>query len=234
MPRTSDDFQVFSARRGRVRRQPQALLPFCEELWNRVLVGSAGGALGPPRRLAMAGISEGAGTTTIAVALCHYLARSLGLQVLLVEADLRAPSLQRLGLAPARSPGLHGVLRGQCDFAEAVLRVEPLGFHVLPAGAAVLNPTAVVGEDTLGELWQRLGTSFDVVVVDCPPLNAAPEDRVLVGDAEATVLVLRSGRTLPEQAAYWLGRIGEYGGTVGAVCLNFVRSGLPSVLRSLF
>ena len=44
---------------------------------------------------------------------------------------------------------------------------------------------------------------------------------------------LKSGRIQPSQAAFWLGKVQEYGGKVGALCLNGVRFGLPSFLRNL-
>jgi MinD-like ATPase involved in chromosome partitioning or flagellar assembly len=232
--RTSVDFQVFSARDGKARRHPKMLLPFSEELWNRVLTTSALSHLGHPRRVAVAGVHEGDGSSTIAAALCYYLARGLSLQVCLVEVDLRSPWLQRAGLAPVGSLGLRGVVKGQCEPTEVIVRVEPLGFHVLPAGEPLINPTSLLSEESVAELYQKLGNLFDVLVFDSPALNAAPENRVVVAAAESTIVVLKSGRTLPEQAAYWLGKVSEYGGTVGAVCLNGVRSGLPSFLRSLF
>lgn len=207
------------------RLQPQA-----EELWNRVHAAVPQALDQDCSVFTVAGLVDGCGASTTAASLAAYAAQEAGQRVLLVEADLRRPSLYDLGLCP-RSPGLAGVLRGEAQLRNVVFDLSRVGFHVLPAGKAVASPSTQVNAAKLQDFLESVSPFFDTVIFDSPPLTSAPETRYLVGAADATVPVLRSGRVLPEQAAYWIAKIGEYRGRVGAVCLAGVETVLPTRLR---
>ncbi|MEM7204672.1 MAG: hypothetical protein AAF628_30725 [Planctomycetota bacterium] len=208
-----------------------ALLPHAEALWSRVQFTEAPRTHGSTRVCAVTGILEGDGASTTAAALAYYLAHGLGVRTLLVEADLRNPSLRRLGVVP-RCPGLAGTLQREVRLRHVVFELPRVGFFVLPAGRALPSPTSLVNQGLISRMLSALGPHFEAIVLDCPPLNMAPEARFLIGPADTTIPVLRSGRVLPENAAYWFGKVTEYGGSIGAVCLNGVESVLPTKLRS--
>jgi len=227
-------FQLFTCRNSRMIRNLGWLLPFSEDLWNRVVIsvsGAAGSA--QPRRISVVGVHEGDGASTVTYGLAHYLCETLGYRTCVLEADLRAPASQREGLAPTGSIGLKGFLSGECGVDEVIFHVDPLDFHILPSGPPILSPTALINDRSVQTTLQTLETMFDVVLVDSPALNNGPENRAIFGAVEASVLVLKSGRIEASQAAYWLGKVQDYGGKIGAICLNGVRFGLPSFLRKL-
>ncbi len=232
-PREGSPFLSWPRPNDEWERSLKSLVPYCEELWNRVQLADPRPAHGSIRIFTVAGLVEGDGASTTATGLSYYLANSLGARVLLVEADLRAPYLRSMGLVP-RGPGLAGVLQRQVKLKYVVFELPRVGFHVLPAGATVASPTAHINPSKLGRLLHGVESHFDVVLFDSPPLTLAPEARHLVAISDATIPVLRSGRALPEQAAYWLAKIPEYGGRVGAVCLNGVEAVLPTSVRGLF
>ena len=226
-------FQLFTCRNSKLIRNLGWLLPFSEDLWNRIVTSSAGEESAHPRRLSVVGVHEGDGASTVAYGLAHYLRETLGYRTCVLEADLRAPVSQIEGLAPNGSIGLKGFLSGECGIDEVIFHVDPLGFHILPSGPTIGSPTALINEKSLQSTLQALESLFDVVIVDSPALNNGPENRAILQAVEASVLVLKSGRTQPAQAAFWLGKVHEYGGKVGAVCLNGVKFGLPAFLRNL-
>jgi MinD-like ATPase involved in chromosome partitioning or flagellar assembly len=232
---TQADVQFLSWPRPNERWEEslRALLPHSEELWNRVQLADVAPARPHCRVYAVAGLLEGDGASTAAAALAHYLAQELGARVLLVEADLRTPALRRLGLVP-RCPGFVGLLQRQARLRHVVFELTRVGFHALPAGATLPSPSALIDPTNLSRFVRLAEPYFDVVLLDSPPLTLAPEARHLIARADATIPVLRSGRALPEQVAYWIAKIPEYGGTVGAVCLNAVEAVLPARLRALF
>ena len=198
-----------------------------EELWSRLcqLVGRG------PRRIAVVGMQPGDGVTTTSVGLCHFLGKRMGLRPVLVEANLRAPSAQAAGLGPLGSVGLHGYWTKRSELEDVVFALDPLAFHLVPAGEAAASPLALVDAGNLSKTSLVLGSHFDLVVYDAPALHTSPEAFKVLAHCEATILVLRSGRVSPEIAAHWLARIEAEGGRVGAVCVNDVRAGLPTWLR---
>lgn len=229
-------FQLFTCRNSKLIRNLGWLLPFSEDLWNRVVTSTTAGdaaSTSYPRRVSVVGVYEGDGASTVTYGLAHYLSETLGYRTCVLEADLRAPSSQAAGLAPTGSIGLKGLLAGECGAEEVIFHIDPLGFHVLPSGPTIISPTALINERSLQSTLQILDTLFDVVLVDSPALNNGPENRAILGVVDASVLVLKSGRISPAQSAYWLGKVHEFGGKVGALCLNGVRFGLPSFLRNL-
>lgn len=213
-------------------RDIKRLQPYAEELWNRVQAAWPENATKECQVYTVAGLLDGDGASTTAASLAYYMAQEMGQRVLLVEADLRRPCLQELDLCP-RSPGLAGVMQRESRLKNVIFDVARLGFHVLPAGKQVSSPTTHINIAKLRGLLSSVAPFFDTVLLDAPPFTMAPETRYLVAVSDATIPVLRSGRTVPEQAAYWIAKIAEYRGRVGAVCLSGVETVLPTKVRSL-
>lgn len=214
------------------QRDVERLQPSAEELWNRVHAAVPEAMVAPCRVFTVAGLFDGDGASTTAASLAYYAAQEAKQRVLLVEADLRRPKLHSLGLVP-RCLGLAGVLQREAQLKNAVFELGSVGFYVLPAGKPVPSPSVHLNAAKLGAFLTSVQAFFDTIVIDAPPFTIAPETRCLVAAADATIPVLRSGRVLPEHAAYWIAKIGEYRGRVGAVCLSAVNTPLPTRLRAL-
>jgi Mrp family chromosome partitioning ATPase len=208
------------------------LQPYAEELWNRIHASVPETAGRKCRVITVSGLLPEDGASTTAAALAHYAANEVGHRVLLVEANLRHRQLHDLGLCP-RCPGFAGVLQQQTKLKNVVFELPQVGFHILPAGREVASPSTHVNPGKLREFLAEVEPLFDTIVFDGPPFTTAPETRYLVASSDATVPVIRSGRALPEQAAYWIAKIGEYRGRVGAVCLSAVDTVLPTRVRAL-
>ena len=76
-------------------------------------------------------------------------------RILLIDCDLRSPSLHRL-FKTKGLPGLSEVLAGMIPFEEAVIPLKLEGLHVLPAGTIPPNPAELLGSDAMGTLLQDL------------------------------------------------------------------------------
>jgi capsular exopolysaccharide synthesis family protein len=133
----------------------------------------------------------GEGKTTLATQLAGRCANA-GLNTLLVDADLRKPSLGQL-LEVSDSPGLCEVLAGDLEAEAALVPIGRAGgFHLLPAGAGH-DPSRILQGDRLGELIGRLRALYDVVIIDVPPILPVP-DALLVGHwVDGAVLAVRHG-----------------------------------------
>src|SRR5262249_58768223 len=117
--------------------------------------------------------TKGEGKSITSANLALTMAQELHRHVVLVEADLRKPSLQHLfGLPPG--PGLADYLAGAADL-DSVMRVLP-DYHltVLPAGNAPANPAELLGSTSMRRLLDPLRTRFDRVILDSPPIPPPP------------------------------------------------------------
>ena len=136
---------------------------------------------------------EGKSTTSINCAL--VLAQKKGVRVLLIDADLRRPSIHKtLGMGP-RS-GLSNVLTGSTSLEQAI---TPTSIHpnlfVLPAGTSPPDPAELLGSQNMRDMLNQLRLQYDHIVVDTPPSLSVTDAVVLSPAADAVVLVIRSNQT---------------------------------------
>lgn len=137
----------------------------------------------------------GEGKSTVAINLARACAM-YGDRVLLIDADLRRPAVaERLALAP--SPGLIGVVRGQCEFQGAILRDQATNLHVMAGTSAASGPDAmtVLASRDLARLIGDVRAIYDLVLIDASPLLPVADSRFLVNQADAVVLVVASEKT---------------------------------------
>jgi capsular exopolysaccharide synthesis family protein len=144
----------------------------------------------PLRCFGVISAMAGEGKTTVAVGLAAALARQAGRRVLLIEGDLRKPSLERyLGLSPER--GVGEWLEGS-DEPLLLRRLVPPGFVLLSAGQAALDRPELLASRRMAGLLEAARRSFNVVLVDCPPI-APVADSVLLQDLlDGFLFVVRS------------------------------------------
>lgn len=145
------------------------------------------------KTLLITGPAAGEGKSTVSLNLAAALAEKKNQHVLLLEGDLRSPSLAReLGLK--LPSGLTQCARNDGGLMSAIWRIEPLGFYLLPAGKAVDNPTDLLTSEWFSEVIAKLVASFDWIVIDAPALPVV-DALSLKRYADASVIVARAGRT---------------------------------------
>jgi capsular exopolysaccharide synthesis family protein len=142
-------------------------------------------------------ISEEGKTTT----LCNLgiaIAQS-GSRIVLVEGDLRRPKVaDYLGLEGG--VGLTSVLTGRVELGQAI---QPWGgvFDVLASGPIPPNPSELVASRQMANLLAELGTRYDMVLVDAPPLVPVTDAAALGTACDGALLVVRHGRAARNQIA---------------------------------
>jgi len=151
--------------------------------------------LGSPPKIIMVTSAlpqEGKSTTSIN---CAVVLAQKGVRVLLIDADLRRPSIHKtLGMGP-RS-GLSNVLTGSTTLEQAITRSQIVpNLFVLPAGTPPPNPAELLASSEMLGVLTKLRDQYDHIVVDTPPSLSVTDAVVLSQRADAVVLVIRSGKT---------------------------------------
>jgi capsular exopolysaccharide synthesis family protein len=137
---------------------------------------------------------KGEGKSVTSANLALTMAQELHRKVVIVEADLRKPSLQHLfGLPPG--PGLTDYLAGATDL-DSVMRFLPeYQLTVITAGTSPANPAELLGSTAMRRMLDQLRTRFDRVILDTPPVLPLADVAVLAPMVDGALLVVRAGVT---------------------------------------
>src|SRR6202051_2913382 len=148
----------------------------------------------PPKVIMVTSARPQEGKTTTSINTAIVLAQK-GVRVLLVDADLRRPSVHRaLGMG-ARS-GLSNVLTGSATLQQTITTSPILpNLLIIPAGTPPPNPAELLASSNMRDLIAELRQQFDHIVIDTPPTLSVTDAVVLSPRADATILVIRSGHT---------------------------------------
>jgi capsular exopolysaccharide synthesis family protein len=142
-----------------------------------------------------------------------------GKRVILVDADLRRPKLaEYLGMEGA--VGLTNVLAGQVGIGDALQPWGGSGLWVLPSGYVPPNPTELLASRNMADLLTALGSGFDVIIIDTPPLLPVTDAAVMATVADGCLLVSRHGKTTVPQATAAAGALAAVGAQLHGCVLN--------------
>jgi polysaccharide biosynthesis transport protein len=144
-------------------------------------------------------------------------------RVLLIETDLRRPTLSQL-LEIRPQPGLCEVVASSATADQAVHRVPGTRLSVLAAGGlGHRNPADVLASGILRDLLSTARSSFDRIVLDAPPAAAVADALVLAPLADAVVVVARCGKVRTKDLVDTLERLRRAGARIAGVVLNRAR-----------
>jgi polysaccharide biosynthesis transport protein len=173
---------------------------------------------GAPRTLVVTSALAGEGKSTAAVNLAGQFAR-LGLRVLLIDADLRKPTLHRF-LNCASSRGLSQyLLDGERPPEVFQVSAQP-NLTLLPGGPLPPNPAELLAGARMASLLAVAAERFDLVIVDAPPVGGLADAPLLASMSIATLLVVEADRTHRRAVAAGLKRLSLARAEVVGVVFN--------------
>jgi capsular exopolysaccharide synthesis family protein len=191
------------------------------------------------RTLMVVSAAPGDGKTTIARHLAVAAAK-MGSRVLILEADLRRPTLaQQLGITAGR--GLSDVLIGAVSLSEATQTIDldspardgskAHAFDVLVAGAALPpNPAELIESHAMEALLDQAKSMYELIVIDTPPLTAVSDAFPLLKKVDGVVVVGRVGRNRRDVAE----RLHETLAGAGAPLLGVIANGFKAGRRGSY
>ena len=174
----------------------------------------------PPGSLLITSTQPGEGKTTVATNLAISLAQ-LGQRVLLVDADLRFPSLEKL-FCIRENLGLVSYLTGQEDWRTAVCPSGSPGLDLLPCGPVPPNPAELLSSKSMGAFLGSAKSEYAFVILDSSPLLMLADSRILASLVDGVLLVAKSGATPREQIRQSQSGIRSAGANLIGVVLNNV------------
>jgi len=174
--------------------------PRASEQYNKLAISLIAGAVERPlKRLMIASAQNGEGRTCVTLNLACALAHAKQ-RVLVVDTDLNRPSTLRL-LGIEAEVGLAEAVANALPSGAASVKVQPYGFSVLPTRARVENPAELLASPHFRDMIQAASLDYDFILFDSSPLSGVADSNLLVRHTDATLLVIRAGKTSSMQMA---------------------------------
>jgi capsular exopolysaccharide synthesis family protein len=171
-----------------------------------------------PKIILITSSAPNEGKSTTAVGLARSFA-DMGKKVLLVDGDLRRPSLRNL-VGDIEGPGLSDALAGSSKEFNVIVRNDDHGFNIIGAGQSPSNPVAVLSNDRMGSVLRQLANEHDIVIIDGPPILGLADAVLLGRSVTAILLVAEANSTNLSQLEMAMSRLGM-GKVVGGIITKF-------------
>ncbi|WP_438448541.1 CpsD/CapB family tyrosine-protein kinase [Gorillibacterium sp. sgz5001074] len=139
---------------------------------------------------------EGKSTTTANLALAYVQA---GKRVLLIDADLRKPTIHKIFNRTNRV-GLTSLLAGNRQIQELPMDSYIDNLDILTSGPIPPNPSELLASKKMKALLEELRNMYDMIIIDTPPAIAVTDANLLASHCDGVVLVIDSGKVKREQA----------------------------------
>ncbi len=195
-----------------------------------VLLSAAGA---PPRTILFTSGQPGEGKTTTAINTAISLAQ-LGSSVLLIDADLRRPTVHRV-FKMNQSYGLSTFLSRQVDIDPLLHKLWVPNLSVLPCGPIPPNPAELISSKRMEVLLRTLSERYDHILIDSPPLINVTDPVILSTMVDGVILVVQAGRSTRDVVRRARQELTSVGAKVFGVVLNNLdikREGYDSYLST--
>ena len=149
------------------------------------------------KTLVITSAAPNAGKSTVSANLAVTFAMQ-GLKVLLVECDLRRPSVHK-SFHVSNIKGLTNLLTDtEARIEDNLVASEQENLSLLLSGPLPPNPAELLGSNRMGQLQAELENHFDLIIFDTPPLLGFTDGQIMAGRSDGTIFVIRHGVALKE------------------------------------
>lgn len=176
------------------------------------------GMNGAHRILMVTSSLPGEGKSTVAANLAYAFGQME--RVLLIDADLRRPTLAKNFKFPVGTPGLANLIAGTAKTDDCIKTIE--GIDMMCAGAVPPNPLELLSSERFAKLIEQLKSRYDRVIIDSPPIQAVSDATILATHADAQIYVIKSEATPIPLAQKGVGQLLQTNSPVTGVVLNQV------------
>ena len=166
----------------------------------------------------VSGSEPGAGKSTTCSNLAVLMAQT-GSQVLLIDADLRKPTMHRV-FHVNRQDGLTRLLLNMGDVENSIIKEVAPHLDLLPSGPIPPNPSELLGSVRMARLLHKLSEKYEYIFIDTPPINVVTDGLILSSRAAGTVLVARQNSTTYDELSEAVEKIKNVNGNLLGVVIN--------------
>ena len=178
----------------------------------------------PPKVMLITSVLPNAGKSTISTNFSLSLLPEAA-KVLLIDTDLRKPSLHRLVGDGDNDLGLSSFLTGTAAPADIIKETEFDKLHFISSGPIPPNPAELLASKRMREFIQEVGRDYDYVIVDAPPFHGFAEILILSNMVDGVILVAEMNVTPREGISYFRKAVTNVGGRILGVLINKVEQG---------
>ena len=146
------------------------------------------------RTIAITSPSKGDGKSLTAANLALTMGQEFQQRVLLIDADLRRPTVHRL-FGVNDGPGLADVLMGIADIDQALISIPEHHLTVLPAGVPPGHPAELLGSAAMRRTLDALRTRYDRILIDMPPVAPLADLHIVAPQVDGVLMIVRAGIT---------------------------------------
>ena len=162
----------------------------------------------------------GEGKTTTAINLAFSLAQVE--KTILIDADMRRPSVCKRFNIPLYHPGLTNMITGTEQFTDCIYHDEKSGLTVMPCGQLPSNPLELLLSPKFADVLAQLKDNYDRIIIDTPPLQAVSDSLVIAQQSDAVIYVVKSDDTGIRAVKNGIGRLINLNVNIAGVVLNKV------------
>ncbi|HAU28769.1 MAG TPA: hypothetical protein DCW68_01480 [Rhodospirillaceae bacterium] len=174
----------------------------------------------PAKIVAITSTTPQEGKTSFASSLACVTAMS-GSRAILIDCDMRRPAVHK-SMHTENRDGLVELLLGEKQFSDIIQKDEKSGLHFITAGKSVPNPADLLASQHMRNLLRALSQQYDLVVLDCPPVLAVADPRVITLFADKTIFITRWAETNREVVAMAIRQLKDAGTNIAGIALSRV------------
>lgn len=142
-------------------------------------------------------------------------------KTLLIDLDLRKPTVHKIFPECYSSYGLTGLLQDIVKVEEAIVSADVPNLSVLPVGIVPTDPAALINSAKMTALFNELYSEYDRIIIDTPPVMAVSDAQTIASWVDGTILIIRNNYTKQDNAKKALQKL-EVAGTkvIGTIFNN--------------
>lgn len=177
----------------------------------------------------LASSAENEGCTTTAVNLAKALASDDKTKVLLIDGNLRSPSLHQVfGLN--NKNGLSNILHGENNTEQAIKKTKIDNLFLITSGNGAAHPASIFDSQELKPILDQFKNRFDFVILDAPPVTLYPDSINLCSKVDGVIFVVEAEKTRWEVAQQAKGQLTAAGGRILGGVLNKRKYYIPQAI----
>jgi succinoglycan biosynthesis transport protein ExoP len=172
----------------------------------------------PPKTLLITSMTPGEGKSSVCACLGATIAQT-GKKVLIIGGDMRRPT-QYKHFKVENTVGLSSFLAGISPEVEEIVTLLDKNLHLIPSGPIPPNPSELLSSKRLETMLKQLGKTYDMILIDSPPLASVTDPLILSQQVDGVVIVTWAGKTTQEMLGKGLKQLEDISAPITGLVLN--------------